>query len=56
MLTEIAPGVDLQMHILDQAEFPLIVSDQLKIMDEALFRDEPIGLTLPQKPARKLEA
>jgi propionate CoA-transferase len=25
-------------------------------MDEALFRDEPIGLTLPQKPARKLEA
>ena len=56
VLTEIAPGVDLQMHILDQAEFPLIVSDQLKIMDEALFREEPIGLELPQKPARKLEA
>lgn len=56
VLTEIAPGVDLQTHILDQAEFPLIVSDQLKIMDEALFRDEPIGLELPQKPARKLEA
>jgi acyl CoA:acetate/3-ketoacid CoA transferase len=56
VLTEIAPGVDLQTHILDQAEFPLIVSDQLKLMDEALFRDEPIGLTLPQKPARKLEA
>ncbi len=56
VLTEIAPGVDLQTHILDQAEFPLIVSDQLKLMDEALFRDEPIGLELPQKPARKLEA
>ncbi|QNQ61472.1 acyl CoA:acetate/3-ketoacid CoA transferase [Brucella sp. 6810] len=56
VLTEIAPGVDLQAHILDQAEFPLIVSDQLKLMDEALFREEPIGLTLPQKPARKLEA
>jgi acyl CoA:acetate/3-ketoacid CoA transferase len=56
VLTEIAPGVDLQAHILDQAEFPLIVSDQLKIMDEALFREEPIGLELPQKPARKLEA
>ncbi|EEH15127.1 MULTISPECIES: acyl CoA:acetate/3-ketoacid CoA transferase [Brucella] len=54
VLTEIAPGVDLQAHILDQAEFPLIVSDQLKLMDEALF--QPIGLTLPQKPARKLEA
>ncbi|UWF58832.1 acyl CoA:acetate/3-ketoacid CoA transferase [Brucella sp. 2716] len=51
VLTEIAPGVDLQAHILDQAEFPLIVSDQLKLMDEALFREEPIGLTLPQKPA-----
>ncbi|AHA98695.1 MULTISPECIES: acyl CoA:acetate/3-ketoacid CoA transferase [Brucella] len=56
VLTEIAPGVDLQAHILDQTEFPLIVSDQLKLMDEALFREEPIGLTLPQKPARKLEA
>ncbi|APX69927.1 MULTISPECIES: acyl CoA:acetate/3-ketoacid CoA transferase [unclassified Brucella] len=56
VLTEIAPGVDLQAHILDQAEFPLIVSDQLKLMDEALFREETIGLTLPQKPARKLEA
>ena len=56
VLTEIAPGVDLQAHILDQAEFPLIVSDKLKTMDEALFREEPIGLELPQKPARKLEA
>lgn len=56
MLTEIAPGVDLQTHILDQSEFPLIVSDQLKTMDEALFREEPMGLKLPQKPARKLEA
>ena len=56
VLTEIAPGVDLQAHILDQAEFPLIVSDKLKIMDEALFREEPIGLELPEKPARKLEA
>ncbi|NNU59273.1 acyl CoA:acetate/3-ketoacid CoA transferase [Ochrobactrum soli] len=56
VLTEIAPGVDLQAHILDQSEFPLIVSDQLKTMDEALFREEPIGLELPQKPARKLEA
>ncbi|UWF66458.1 MULTISPECIES: acyl CoA:acetate/3-ketoacid CoA transferase [unclassified Brucella] len=56
VLTEIAPGVDLQTHILDQSEFPLIVSNDLKIMDEALFREETIGLTLPQKPARKLEA
>ncbi len=56
VLTEIAPGVDLQTHILDQSEFPLIVSDKLKVMDAALFHEEPMGLTLPQKPARKLEA
>jgi len=45
-LTEIAPGVDLQTHILDQSEFPLIVSPDLKVMDAALFNDAPIGLTL----------
>jgi acyl CoA:acetate/3-ketoacid CoA transferase len=46
MLTEIAPGADLQTHILDQSEFPLIVSPDLKVMDATLFRDAPIGLTL----------
>ncbi|MFC0244687.1 acyl CoA:acetate/3-ketoacid CoA transferase [Falsochrobactrum ovis] len=56
VVTEIAPGVDLQTHILDQAEFPLIVADDLKTMDAALFGEEPIGLKLPQKPARRLEA
>nr|WP_099050944.1 acyl CoA:acetate/3-ketoacid CoA transferase [Pararhizobium polonicum] len=55
MLTEIAPGVDLQAHILDQSEFPLIISDTLKVMDAVLFHEAPIGLTLPQKPMRSLE-
>lgn len=55
LLTEIAPGIDLQTHILDQAEFPLLVSPQLKTMDARLFGEEPIGLTLPVKPARTLE-
>ncbi|MGO4437128.1 acyl CoA:acetate/3-ketoacid CoA transferase [Rhizobium sp. RAF56] len=50
VLTEIAPGVDLKTHILDHSEFPLIVSDRLKVMDAALFREAPIGLTLPAKP------
>ncbi|MBX8826883.1 acyl CoA:acetate/3-ketoacid CoA transferase [Ochrobactrum sp. SFR4] len=50
MLTEIAPGVDLQAHILEQSEFPLIISPELKLMDAALFRDEILGLTLPEKP------
>lgn len=55
LLTEIAPGADLQTHILDQAEFPLIVSPQLKTMDARLFGEEPIGLSLPVKPVRTLE-
>ncbi|MDP8249831.1 acyl CoA:acetate/3-ketoacid CoA transferase [Pseudochrobactrum saccharolyticum] len=55
MLTEIAPGVDLQAHILEQSEFPLIISPELKLMDVALFRDEPLGLTLPEKPQRILQ-
>ncbi|MDQ0321464.1 acyl CoA:acetate/3-ketoacid CoA transferase [Pararhizobium capsulatum DSM 1112] len=54
MLTEIAPGIELQTHILDQSEFPLIVSDKLKVMDAALFGEALIGLSLPEKPARTL--
>jgi acyl CoA:acetate/3-ketoacid CoA transferase len=55
VLTEIAPGIDLQTDILAQSEFPLAVSDKLKVMDAALFGEAPIGLTLPQKPQRVLE-
>src|SRR5690606_3236005 len=54
VLTEIAPGVDLKAHVLDQSEFPLIVSPDLKTMDACLFAEAPIGLTLPRKPTRQL--
>ncbi|MER8836942.1 acyl CoA:acetate/3-ketoacid CoA transferase [Mesorhizobium sp. M0909] len=54
VLTEIAPGIDLNTGILEQSEFPLIVSDTLKVMDGALFVDRPIGLSLAVKPARSL--
>ena len=43
-LIEIAPGVDLQNDILGQMEFRPIVPDEVSVMDEALFREEPIGL------------
>ena len=56
VLTEIAPGVDLQRHVLDQAAFPLIVSPDLKVMDDRLFHDAPIGVTLPEKPRLDLGA
>jgi acyl CoA:acetate/3-ketoacid CoA transferase len=46
VVTEIAPGVELQANILDQSEFPLIVSPALKEMDRKLFEPEAIGLKL----------
>ena len=44
MLTEIAPGIDLEKDILAHMEFKPIISKDLKLMDEAIFRDEPMGL------------
>lgn len=46
IVTEIAPGIDLQADILNQAETPLGVLDDLKMMDLALFRPNPFGLKL----------
>lgn len=46
VLEEIAPGVDLQKDILDQMEFRPIISDNLKTMDEKIFREEKMGLTI----------
>lgn len=46
VLTEIAPGVELQTNILDQAEFPLIVSPALKQMEAGLFRPDVMGMRL----------
>jgi propionate CoA-transferase len=46
MVTEIAPGVDLQRDVLDQAEIALRVSPNLKLMDGKLFTDTLIGLRL----------
>ena len=45
VLTEIAPGVDLEKDILSQMDFKPIISRDLKLMDEAIFKDEPMGLS-----------
>ena len=45
VVTEIAPGIELQRDILDQAATELKVADDLREMDASLFQPEPIGLT-----------
>jgi acyl CoA:acetate/3-ketoacid CoA transferase len=45
-ITEIAPGLDLQRDILDQAATSLHVAKDVKEMDTRLFQIEPIGLSL----------
>ena len=43
-LTEIAPGMDLEKDIFAHMEFKPTISENLKLMDERLFRDEIMGL------------
>ncbi len=43
-VTELAPGVDLQRDVLDQAATPLRVAEDVRQMDPRLFRPGPIGL------------
>lgn len=43
-LIEIAPGVDLQRDILDKMAFQPIIDGQPALMDERIFREEPMGI------------
>jgi len=45
MLTELAPGADLQRDIISHMGFQPRVSNELKAMDERLFRPEAMKLT-----------
>lgn len=46
VLTEIAPGIDLQTQILDLMDFKPIVGKELKEMDPKIFTPEPMSLQL----------
>jgi len=53
VVKEIAPGIDLQRDVLDQAEVALRVADNLRLMDDSLFRNQPFGLKLKDEVARR---
>jgi acyl CoA:acetate/3-ketoacid CoA transferase len=53
VVREIAPGIDLQRDVLDQAEIPLRVAPDLRLMHAALFREAPFGLELKAEEARR---
>ncbi|HHV57493.1 MAG TPA: acyl CoA:acetate/3-ketoacid CoA transferase [Firmicutes bacterium] len=44
VLTEVAPGVDLEEQVLKQMDFRPQVARELRTMDERIFRDAPMGL------------
>lgn len=44
VITEIAPGVDLQKNILDMMEFTPKISPNLREMDPKIFQDELMGV------------
>jgi len=46
LLTEIAPGVDLEKDILGKMEFRPLISPDLKTMDLRIFQPEKMGLIL----------
>ncbi len=47
VVTEIAPGIEPRRDILDRADIPLAIAEDLRTMPDALFREAPMGLVLP---------
>jgi propionate CoA-transferase len=43
-LTEIAPGIDIEKDILAQMKFKPLVADNLGLMDERIFKSDPMNL------------
>ena len=43
-LTEIAPGIDIEKDIIDKMSFKPVISKNLKLMDERIFRNEKMNI------------
>ena len=48
MLIEIAPGIDLEKDILNKMEFRPLIADNLKVMDDRLFKEKKMKLKLKE--------
>lgn len=44
LLTEVAPGIDIERDIIAQMGFKPIIAATPRLMDERIFRDSPMGL------------
>ena len=44
VLTEVAPGVDIERDIIGRMGFRPLIAPDLKMMDERIFRNQPMGL------------
>lgn len=44
VLTEIAPGIDLERDVLGQMEFRPLIAPELRLMDASIYREGPCGL------------
>nr|WP_295785397.1 acyl CoA:acetate/3-ketoacid CoA transferase [Rhodoferax sp.] len=53
VVREIAPGIDLRRDVLEQADVPMRVAPDLRLMDAALFREQPFGLKLKPQGVRR---
>lgn len=42
LLVEVAPGIDIEKDIIEQMEFKPLISDDIKLMDKAIFNIKPM--------------
>jgi propionate CoA-transferase len=44
MLTEIAPGLDMEKDVLSQMEYKPLIAPNVKLMDARLFQEGTMGI------------